>query len=177
MTNGVKRVKESWWEARAGHAKGDTMSKIAWLVWCGAICVFCVMVPVRPASAQGWYLLYPPINAGKERAEPDLDAPLSAWQQYGAYDSVADCNKEMRFILSLQTVRDDTESIDAWLLSDMGVDKFVTMKRLGGLEGRREWVRQQAKSAQANPLHMAFLQHLRCVSVADPRLGQPKAAH
>jgi hypothetical protein len=61
------------------------------------------MTRVRHAAALvlvGWYLLAPPVYKPKDSAESpfkpftDLAAPLSAWTNYGGFDSASDCTSE-----------------------------------------------------------------------------------
>jgi hypothetical protein len=50
---------------------------------------------MKPSSspllfAVGWYLLMPPFVGGK----PDIDAPLSRWDQAATFTSLSDCSDE-----------------------------------------------------------------------------------
>jgi len=62
--------------------------------FCGRpLTIACAPRPRHAAALAlvGWYLMQPPLDSGDR---PDAKAPLSQWQESGAFDNAAECNKE-----------------------------------------------------------------------------------
>ena len=130
------------------------------------------------ASAEGWYLMYPPIKAG-EPLGPDLKAPLSDWEQYAVFDSGKACQNDQLLLWSEINARDEAGIDAAW--DHYVVSREALFKRLSPdqfeveLKRAREVVRRQAIWWQEqSPLLRERLLGARCISVADPRLGRPR---
>jgi hypothetical protein len=118
-----------------------------------------LLTSAATAYAEGWYLLAPPWRTSIKEGEDELDtmAPLTKWEQTGAYDTARNCEYvRLGIVKSLE--KGDKERLDRVaesFLRHPGTDPLQTK------EGK-EYVRwfYAAMRARAS----------RCVSISDPRL-------
>jgi len=120
-----------------------------------------LLTSASTAYAEGWYLLAPPWRSAIKEGEDELDtmAPLTKWEQMGAYDTARMCeNYRLGIIQWLE--KGEKERLDraaqSWLRRP-GSDPLQTK------EGE-----EYARSAFAALRARASL----CVSISDPRLRQ-----
>jgi hypothetical protein len=119
-----------------------------------------LLASVATAYAEGWYLLAPPWRTPIKEGEDELDtmAPLTRWEQKGAYDNARICEQfRLGIIKSLE--KGDKERLDSaarsWIQQPSGGDPLQTK------EGQ-EYLRWRLAASQAR--------ESRCVSISDPRL-------
>ena len=92
----------------------------------------------------GWYLMMPPIKGNLPDLKTDTDAPLSRWQQRGAYDTAKACEEKLEVLQGADGLTEAESKLSA--------GKNVTAKEL------------QILSAPIN--------YARCVATDDPRLKE-----
>ena len=110
--------------------------------------------------AQGWYLMAPPWRTTIKEGEDELDttAPLTKWEQKGAFDTARICEAAWLGIVQ-HLEKGDKERLDraaeSWLRQRPGSNPLQTK------EGE-EYARYRFGAMQAR--------ESRCVSANDPRL-------
>jgi hypothetical protein len=119
-----------------------------------------LLTSAATAYAEGWYLLAPPWRTSIKEGEDEFEtmAPLTRWEQKGAYDSARTCEYvRLGIIKSFET--GDKERLDSaaqsWIRHPSPVDPLQTK------EGQ-EYLRWRLTATQARAS--------RCVSISDPRL-------
>jgi hypothetical protein len=123
------------------------------------VALYLLAVATLAASAGGWYLLAPPwrtaIRAGKD--ELDTTAPLTKWEQMGAFDTARICeNSKVGIVQWLE--KGDKERLDRAAKSYL---QHPSSDPLQTKEGEN-YARGVFAAARARAS--------RCVSVSDPRL-------
>ena len=124
------------------------------------IVAFSLLASAAPAYAEGWYLLAPPWRTEIKEGEDEFDtmAPLTRWEQKGAYDTARTCEYvRLGIIKSLE--KGDKERLDR------AAQGYVRQPGPGDplqtKEGQ-EYLRWSLAASQARAS--------RCVSISDPRL-------
>jgi hypothetical protein len=103
----------------------------------------------------GWYLLLPP--AGTESKLPNINSPLSAWNQDGAFPRSATCMKKRKERLNLS--RQQVAKLEQQDAKEMKSHVYTS-----------EPVARNYMSEPAVRAFAAQMQTSRCVSTDDPRL-------
>ena len=121
---------------------------------------FSLLTSATTAHAEAWYLLAPPWHTVIKESEDELDttAPLTKWEQVGAYDTARTCEYvRLGIIKSLEN--GDKERLDR------AAQSYVRQPGPGDplqtKEGQ-EYLRWSLAVTQARAS--------RCVSISDPRL-------
>ena len=122
-----------------------------WLVVAALCCLLAVAASAN--SADGWYLLAPPWREDGA----DTTAPLTKWQQIGAFDTARVCESSRSSIVK-RLGKGEKEGLDQAAkryLQDPSSDPLHTKE--GDDYARSTFAAKRARAS-------------RCVSISDPRL-------
>lgn len=131
-----------------------------------------ILVPAG-ASAQGWYLMAPPIaSAG---GTVDLSAPLSQWSELHAYDSAKTCEEEK--MDNYEVIR-ATDELSIKVAARRRIERTMPERDKKNRELERSLLEHNESAVRdlgdflRRDARVA-LQYLssRCISAADPRLA------
>ncbi len=113
-----------------------------------------VLLPMS-VSAQGWYLLVPPpLFVAPGEVIPNWDAPLDSWDQWRAFDTVAECEDERGLLQNVVLTLDQ--------------DEETAVRRI---KGHSQRVRTLRESFRRSSFLAETVKVGRCVSAGDPRLA------
>jgi hypothetical protein len=117
--------------------------------------------------AVGWYLLMPPFVGGK----PDIEAPLSRWDQAAKFTSLSDCSDERDH--QLKNVAQEAQQIGT---EHEGSSDFVDRDQFSVVEqsvGASKCVSSEEQGLEATGLRPAKVHHSR----VSRRHGKKPIAH
>ncbi len=120
---------------------------------------FSLLTSAATAHAEGWYLLAPPWRTAIKEGEDELDtkAPLTRWEQIGAFDTAQICENSKHGIIE-RLEKGDKERLDRAAKALLGRPRSDPLQTKEGQEYAK-WA-FGAIRARAS----------RCVSISDPRL-------
>lgn len=166
----MAKIQKRIWTSRG--PTGHKVKKVAWgytaMVLVAVLSMGALVGAPTAASAEGWYLLMPPINLWTQAV--DASSPLSVWQQYSVHDSARDCEDE-RLLAGFLFASHDEEAAVQQVMRMSG-------KRTGlipGSDAERQLTRDARERVRtirqpSDPRTPEQISLSRCVSSADPRL-------